>query len=453
MTTDERIASLRRGADFWNRWRERNDEATPNLAGADLSGMTLGEADLSGAVLRGASLRGAECVLASLAGADLRGVDLRDARLRGARLSRADLTHARATGADFTEAYLVGTRLAEGTFDGARLRGASLYGADCTRASFRSADLREADLREAVLKAALFPGANLTQARLADAQAAGILFGQADLTDADLARADLRGADLHAARIVRTTLRDADLGGADLCGADLHGADLHGTNLTAARFGWTTVAGTSLKDAVGLNAVTHCGPSSIALDTIELSGGRLPVRFLHGAGVPAWYPSALDGLPPPPTAEAGLRCLLVHARADQDRARSLQAALAQRGVRAWCDGRDGGPTPADDLDRRLGAGIDLVVCCSRHALDSSWLERVVAGALTIEERRAPHADRTAGRLAVVALDEALDQPGVGGECVETLRRRLVLRVPQAGDGPIDVSPLLDALRQPPDSLL
>src|SRR5437667_31406 len=85
---------------------------------------------------------------------------------------------------------------------------------------------------------------------------------------------------------VALTFREADLQRADLRGAHFHGAHLHGAHFGEAVLGDTTFGATDLSGVHGLDRVRHIGPSTIGIDTLYTSRGKLPVAFLHGCGVP-----------------------------------------------------------------------------------------------------------------------------------------------------------------------
>jgi uncharacterized protein YjbI with pentapeptide repeats len=124
-------------------------------------------------------------------------------------------------------------------------------------------------------------------------------FRRADLSSSKLGRVDLTGADLrktnfHRANLRKETLKGADLSGSilrradcsgtvlsetDLTGADFSGAILDGANLNGARIGWTTFADIDLKNE-GLNGVRHSGSSTVGVDTIYRSSGKIPEIFL-----------------------------------------------------------------------------------------------------------------------------------------------------------------------------
>ncbi len=104
MADNQLVSMLLSSPGDWNRWRDANPEARPDLSearltGADLTKASLSEtdliaADLSGAILAKASLVGALLLGANLRRSDLTLADLRGADLRGADLSGADLSNA-----------------------------------------------------------------------------------------------------------------------------------------------------------------------------------------------------------------------------------------------------------------------------------------------------------------------------------------------------------------------
>ena len=100
-----------------------------------------------------------------------------------------------------------------------------------------------------------------------------------DLRGADLVEAHLSGADLVGAH-----LSAAVLGGALLIGADLRGADLRGAGC-----GRTVFGDVDLSEVKGLEAVQHSAPSTVGVDTLVRSRGRIPEAFLRGCGVPATW--------------------------------------------------------------------------------------------------------------------------------------------------------------------
>jgi hypothetical protein len=91
-------------------------------------------------------------------------------------------------------------------------------------------------------------------------------------------------------------LSGAILTGANLKGVDLREANLVGANLShvllgdakfeGAIVGSTIFGGVDLSSCSGLDSVEHVGPSTVGVDTIINSRGRIPEIFLRVVGLP-----------------------------------------------------------------------------------------------------------------------------------------------------------------------
>jgi uncharacterized protein YjbI with pentapeptide repeats len=196
-----------------------------------------------------------------------------------------DLRCAQLEGAELAGVILPGADLAEAQLVGANLSGAILVNNNLSRADLRGADLREADLVGADLSHSNLGGADMTGAKLIRAN-----LGHADLTQAtlrcDLSFSNLSYANLTNADFTEADLTDARLDGANMRGAILNRTNLEGVHLSDAIFGFTILVDIDLSIAGELEAVKHEGPSSIGLNTLYESHGRIPEGFLRQAGVP-----------------------------------------------------------------------------------------------------------------------------------------------------------------------
>jgi len=123
-------------------------------------------------------------------------------------------------------------------------------------------------------------GAKLIRANLSHANLTQALL-RCDLSFSNLSYANLTSADFTEA-----DLTDARLDGANLRGAILNRTNLEGVQLSDAIFGFTILVDIDLSVAGGLESVKHEGPSSIGLNTLYESHGRIPEAFLRQAGVP-----------------------------------------------------------------------------------------------------------------------------------------------------------------------
>ena len=182
------------------------------------------------------------------------------AYLNKANLSRADLSDAGLRLADLIEA---------------NLKGADLYWANLSEANLRGANLRGADLQGANMT-----GSNLRSTRMNAANLSQANISRANMSNAELIRANLYGADLSGVDLRGAVLKDTNLIGTNLTGADLDGADLSNAIVGATLFG-----NVDLSNVKGLETLLHLGPSTVGIDTIYKSNGKVPVIFLKNAGV------------------------------------------------------------------------------------------------------------------------------------------------------------------------
>jgi uncharacterized protein YjbI with pentapeptide repeats len=239
-------------------------------------------------------------------------------------------------------------------------------------------------------------GTNLTDANLYRAD-----FYLADLHDAILLRATLTEADLRGANLSSTNLRgaylfDANLKGANLEHASLRGADLHGANLNLARLDGadftdavlvqTIFGDVDLSVAKGLDCVRHEGPSTVGIDTLQRSRGKIPEVFLRGAGVHdqiITYAKSLVG-----SAIEFYSCFISYSTKDQPFADRLHADLQANGVRCWFAPHDiaGGRKIHEQIDEAIRLYDRLLLILSDHSMSSEWVKTEIAKARKREMR-------------------------------------------------------------------
>jgi hypothetical protein len=289
---------------------------------------------------------------------------------------------------DLSEADLRWADLSEADLHGADLHGANLSEADLRRADLRGADLRGADLRKA----------DLSEADL----------GEADLSSANLSGANLGEARLIGANLIRASLNEADLSGANLNGAGLSGAhligsSLSGANLTGAEIGYTLFVNTDLSKVLGLESVTHGGPSSIGIDTIYKSKGQIPEIFLRNAGVPEPFIVQMKALVGAMEPIQFYSCFISYSSKDQGFAERLYADLQAKGVRCWFAPEDLkiGDRFQESIEDSIRVYDKVMIVLSEASVTSRWVEREVNAAREREERD--------GRLVLfpIRIDEAV----------------------------------------------
>lgn len=298
---------------------------------------------------------------ANLRKASLDWAFLRDADLRGADLFRASLLRA-----DLVNAKLDGAHLALAKCGEAGLYQVSLRGAWLGAADFDRAILTDADLTEVRAEGVDFRGANLVQAGLYAAHLPNAVFAQANLAWAALSKANLRGASFFLAQPLDT---------------NLSGADLTHVVLDSTAFGNVDLSGVK-----GLDTVVHRGPSSVGIDTIYRSKGRIPEAFLRGAGVPEDFIRRIPSLLAQPFPFHS--CFISYSSKDQDFAERLYEDLQSQGVRCWFAPEDMkiGALIRPAIDGAIHRQEKLLLILSESSISSQWVEQEVETALAKERR-------------------------------------------------------------------
>jgi len=319
-------------------------------------------------------------------------------------LSRANLSRANLIGANLSRADLREANLIE-----ANLREAKLGRADLREANLREASLGEAKLSRADLRTTNVSGANLREANLREA----------DLLGADLSEANLNNADLHCADLRVTKLCSADLRGASLVGANLNFAHLDGADLAGAFCLGTVFAGLDLCQVHGLEQFCHRGPSTVGVDTLARSRGRIPEPFLRGCGFAPWQVLVARLHDPTlmadeindivyrifnertkgPLMVGGV--FISYSHADSGFVDQVYERLDQEGVPVWLDRRE---AVAGSLQRQVFDAMRLtdvvLLVLSEASVHSDWVEH--------ELEMARQKEKTEQRdvLCPVALDAA-----------------------------------------------
>jgi uncharacterized protein YjbI with pentapeptide repeats len=360
MANQNQVEMLRHGRMEWNRWRSHNPGAEIDLRGADLR-----EADLHMA-------------------------DLSRADLSGANLTRSNLADAWLCDANLTEANLLQASLGEAKLMNANLTKATLRAAHLGRASFANAISREADLSFAVfaggptsLQECDFTSAILTNVNFDDIRGSGVVMRGAQLNGANFHRAKLDGVNFIGAQLMDTSFTNCDLSGADFSNANLYGANLVRVNVNRAKFsqalmGWTVLGSLDLSTCIDLDLVEHRTPSTLGMDTIVNSQGRIPTVFLRGCGLPDNVIDYIGSIVKDPIQYHS--CFISYATKDSEFAQRLYADLQSNNVRSYYAPEDlqGGKKIHEQLDEAIQVHDKLLLIISEHSMKSEWVKTEIA---------------------------------------------------------------------------
>ena len=258
----------------------------------------------------------------------------------------------------------------------------------------RKSDLRGANLSNAYLNYADLSGAdlfmaNLNRSDLSDANLSEVNLTLAILIEANFTAAHLNKAELTLANLRGIILVNADLSNAKLDRANLINADLRGADFTDAQIGNTAFDNVNLNGVKGLDTMYHFFPSSIGIDTIVNSQGKLSEIFLRNAGVPGSIieaiPSLLGSLKPIDF----FSCFISFSSKDQDFAERLHADLLSKGVRCWYapENMKIGDKIRPRIDEAIRIHDKLLLVLSEHSVESSWVEKEVETAFEKERQQ------------------------------------------------------------------
>jgi len=265
------------------------------------------------------------------------------------------------------------------------------------------ADLSGADLRGLVLREANLSGGDLRRTNLSEADLTGAELSSANLSGADLAGTNLRWADLRQSQLCEADLEGADLYKADLGWANLSGANLRRTAFSQTRIGWTIFADVDLSMAKELEAAIHYGPSTIGLDTIYRSKGKIADHFLLGIGVPK---SAIPQVKLLATSACCTRfssVFISHSTKDERFAARLCSNLQENGVRCWYAPHHmkGGEKIGRQIQDAIACYDKLLIVLSNSSMRSQWVRVEIANA---KQREVQGSRRVLFPIRLVSVD-------------------------------------------------
>ncbi len=167
---------LKRGVNSWNKWRKKNPDIIPVLAGIELNHFDLDNINLDGADLRGIQLSNIDSRFSSYRMADMRYAYLNQILFSYSDFSQADISHAEIRYTDFRHTNLFNS---------------NLYKSELTKVYFNSANLSKAYLSRAKITISDLSGANcigtsFENATIYDSNVFGASFIEAEVDGAEL---------------------------------------------------------------------------------------------------------------------------------------------------------------------------------------------------------------------------------------------------------------------------
>jgi hypothetical protein len=230
---------------------------------------------------------------------------------------------------------------------------------------------------------------DLSQLNLSKRDFSGANFNFANLFGSICIQTNFRGADFHNANLQLMMAAGADFSRAELFGANLSYIGLNGANFSGACFGGSTIVGVNLGIVDGLDSAHHKVPSSIGVDTIYMSKGKIPESFLRGCGVPKefidYIPSLVGAVQPIELYSV----FISYSSKDQAFAERLYADLQSKKVRCWFAPEDlkTGDKFRVKIDEVIRIYDKLLLVLSENSVGSDWVEKEVESAMEKERQQ------------------------------------------------------------------
>jgi hypothetical protein len=176
-------------------------------------------------------------------------------------------------------------------------------------------------------------------------------------------------------------LRKAHINGVNFSGAKLNEADFSFAEIVDTDFG-----DIDLSNVLGLESTVHRGPSTIGIDTIFRSGGKIPHEFLENAGVPDIFIEYMGSL----TGQAFqfYSCFISYSNNDKEFAERIHADLRKEGVRCWFAPEDikSGRKIHLQLDEAIRYYDKLLLILSEQSISSDWVANEIKWACKREKQ-------------------------------------------------------------------
>jgi hypothetical protein len=134
--------------------------------------------------------------------------------------------------------------------------------------------------------------------------------------------------------------------------------------------------------------VRHRGESTIGIDTLFISKGKIPEVFLRGCGVPESLIQSIQLTLNSTEPIQYYSCFISHSSKDHGFAARLHSRLVQEKLRVWYAPEDirGGRKSVDQIDEAIRVHDKLLLALSKASMSSDWVRHEIKRAVRREKR-------------------------------------------------------------------
>jgi hypothetical protein len=163
-------------------------------------------------------------------------------------------------------------------------------------------------------------------------------------------------------------------------------AKVSAADFSGAKVGWTVFLNMDLSTIKGLETVTHEAPSSIGVDTLFRSQGKIPEAFLRGAGLPEAFITQIPALIASVNPIQFHSCFISYSHQDEAFSHRLHSRMRNENLRVWYAPEDmkGGRKLHEEIFRAIQIHDKLLLVLSEDSMKSEWVTTEIRRARKVE---------------------------------------------------------------------
>lgn len=200
--------------------------------------------------------------------------------------------------------------------------------------------------------------------------------------------ANLKGANFFSSTLYYGSLEKANLAETEIKYTLFHGVDFKDTNFSYANMSNSSFSDVDLSLAKELESINHFDPSSIGIDTLYKSAGKIPEEFLRGCGVPDDFITFIPSHFGIQEAIQFYSCFISYSTKDEEFARRLYSRMREEKLRVWFAPEDikGGRKLYEQIEQAIQLHDRLLIILSEESMRSEWVLSEIRRARKAEMR-------------------------------------------------------------------
>jgi hypothetical protein len=253
-------------------------------------------------------------------------------------------------------------------------------------------DLSGTELYKLNLEGANLNSTNLLDTSISDCNLSNINLNTARLERSTLFNVRLVEANLRGSMIFHTNfnllsnLEKAILANTQISNVKFYSTNLENTDFSNAVMWQNSFSNVDLSLAKGLESVGHLNSSTIGIDTLYKSAGKIPESFLRGCGVPDDFITHIPSIIGMQQAIQFYSCFISYSTKDEEFARRLYSRMRDEKLRVWFapENIKGGEKIHEQIERAIQVHDRLLIILSEESMKSNWIIEEIRNALRIE---------------------------------------------------------------------